>query len=79
MTAYTHALQSAGNFLLAVMYVLGGLVFLFPNTSSVIQPFGTVALGIALLATGIFGSPYSTYFKYEEPPCEPKRGCEEQE
>jgi hypothetical protein len=70
-------LQFVGNVLLAVMYIFGGLAFLFPNESPIVQPFGPVALGIVLLATGIFGSPYSTYLKkHEEPPCEPKRGCE---
>jgi hypothetical protein len=73
-----YTLQSAGNILLAVVYVLGALTFLFPNASQIVQPFGTLAVGVALLTTGLFGSPYYTHFENdEEPPCEPKRGCEE--
>jgi len=77
MKDVVYNLQLVGNLLLAVMYVFGGLALLLPNGPQIVQPM--VALGVALLATGLFGSPYSTYFKkHEEPPCEPKRGCEEE-
>jgi hypothetical protein len=48
-----------GNFMLCVLYALGSLVILFPNEQSVIpHNMGYVSVGVLLLATAIFGSPY---------------------
>lgn len=55
-------LQQIANILLAVVYIFGGLSLLFPEPQ-VIQPM--VAVGIALVATGLFGSPYCNVIKGE--------------
>jgi hypothetical protein len=66
MTNIIYYLQSIVNVLLSITYILGGLVFLFPNKLSIIQPpFDMVAIGIVLFTTGIFGSPYCTFYKKE--------------
>jgi hypothetical protein len=47
------------NFLLCVFYMLGAVVVLFPNQETVVpHEFGYLAVGILLLATGVFGSGY---------------------
>ena len=61
-----YLLQKVGNFLIMVVYCLGGLSFLFPNSSDVVKPFGAVSLGILLLVTGIFGFPYVRIFDMPE-------------
>ena len=51
---------------LGICYVFGGLYLLFPNGNYVITSLGAPAVGIMLLITGLFGSPYPTLFKTEE-------------
>ena len=54
-----NVLIKLGNFMLCVMYALGSLVILFPNEPSAIpHNMGYASVGVLLLATAIFGSPY---------------------
>jgi len=47
------------NLLIAMFYMLGSLVVLFPNQPTVIpHEVGYTAVGILLLSTGIFGRGY---------------------
>jgi hypothetical protein len=64
MTDYVYYLQFVGNILIAVAYIFGALALLFPDGPQMFQP--NVALGIILLTTGLFGSPYSTFFKKKD-------------
>jgi len=54
------------NLLISILYIFGGLTFIFPNEPPIIQSCDTIAIGIALLTTGIFGSPYLTLFEIDD-------------
>ena len=52
-------LVKIGNILLAVVYVFGALITLFPTQQTIIpHEFGYLSIGVLLLSTSLFGSPY---------------------
>lgn len=60
-------LERIGNLFITVAYALGGIVILFPDdVNEIIVPFGKISIGILLLATALFGAPYSHIFRREE-------------
>ena len=52
-------LAKIGNILLAVVYIFGALIILFPTQETIIpHEFGYLSVGVLLLSTSLFGSPY---------------------
>ena len=49
------------NFLLAVVYVIGGMTIIAPTNSIIPQYYGSLAVGTLLLMVGLLGSPFCIF------------------